>query len=305
MPRLTLATAATKLLSDIAEPVVSSFNLAAALFKIVGAGEYDGVQLRTQNTILAKKRYNSIVTGLVSRGIIKTKVDASKAIFFELPLYKTSSVDEILCIIDPFCYVSHLSAMYYYGLTIRIPESVFVTTKRQAEWKVAAQKIMVDELGDAYDVYREQKLPVLTKPNIEKIKNRVVKCYATKSYGAFKRLREKHIAIATIGQTFLDMLREPGLCGGIFHVVETYREHADKYAKTIIEEINSSGHDIDKVRAGYILNELCGINSEIIDSWLPLVQRGGSRKLDASSDYSHVYSEKWSLSINVDGVADE
>ena len=106
--------------------------------------------------------------------------------------------------------------------------------------------------------------------------------------------------VATIGRTFLDMLREPELCGGIYHVLEIYAAHAQRYLRLIIDVINRHGTKIDKVRAGYILDERLGLLHPIIDSWLEFAQRGGSRKLLANAPYRSRFSEKWCLSINIE-----
>ena len=37
-----------------------------------------------------------------------------------------------------------------------------------------------------------------------------------------------------------------------------------------------------------------------IDEWAKNVQRGGSRKLDPEGPYRETFSERWSLSLNVD-----
>ncbi len=44
----------------------------------------------------------------------------------------------------------------------------------------------------------------------------------------------------------------------------------------------------------------CNIKNAQIDQWQQYAQRGGSRKIDSTKEYSHVYSEKWCLSINIE-----
>ena len=66
----------------------------------------------------------------------------------------------------------------------------------------------------------------------------------------------------------------------------------------ITDEITQHGQPIDKVRAGYILEERLALSNEVIDSWAQYAQRGGSRKLDATAEYIPQWSDKWCLSIN-------
>jgi len=78
-----------------------------------------------------------------------------------------------------------------------------------------------------------------------------------------------------------------------------FEEHCESYLPLIVDEINQHGKPIDKVRAGYIMEELCGIGDEKFSSWGAFAQRGGSRKLDASSEYVSKWSEKWKISLNL------
>lgn len=304
MAQIPLPSAAAQLISELAVPVLTPYELAAHLSELIRVGEYKGTRVKTRLSRLTKKKYNGLVDALITIGVIKAKGFSHYAKYFKTPLYKSTTHEEIVCILDRFCYLSHLSAMFFYGLTIRIPDSIFITTKANQDWKSSALKVMKSELGDAFEDFEAEKLPRMTMQHIEKIRSRVINTYVTKRYGEFRILHDKKFRIATIGQTFLDMLREPNLCGGIYHVIEVYRSYAKQYAKAIIDEIDVSGSAVDKVRAGYLLDEVCGISNGKVDSWLMFAQRGGSRKLDPGSDYYHVYSEKWKLSLNVEGVFD-
>jgi predicted transcriptional regulator of viral defense system len=152
---------------------------------------------------------------------------------------------------------------------------------------------------DTIDEFYESSFPRLNRITINKVNKVGVVKYSSDHLGAFKTLKNRMIRISTIGRTFLDMLRRPDLCGGIFHVMDVFKDHSEKYLTLIIDEIDQHGKQIDKVRAGYILEEICGIHDERIEAWLQFVQRGGSRKLDPTEEYSSEYSERWCLSINI------
>jgi hypothetical protein len=56
---------------------------------------------------------------------------------------------------------------------------------------------------------------------------------------------------------------------------------------------------MDQARAGYILEEKCGLSHALIDEWAKSAIRGGSRRLDPQAEYVPIFSERWCISINV------
>ncbi|WP_238532113.1 hypothetical protein [Rahnella aquatilis] len=106
------------------------------------------------------------------------------------------------------------------------------------------------------------------------------------------------VRVTNIGETFLDMLKEPDLCGGFEHVFSVFENYHEKFLPVILKEISKNGNSMDKARAGYILEEVIGIKNKVIESWKDDVKRGGSRKLIPSNPYKNVFSETWCISIN-------
>lgn len=82
--------------------------------------------------------------------------------------------------------------------------------------------------------------------------------------GAYLSIQGKTLRVSTIGRTFLDMIREPNLCGGIYHVLDVYAEHAPRYLRLIVDKVDRYGSPIDKVRIGYILKS--ALSSNILPS---------------------------------------
>ena len=110
--------------------------------------------------------------------------------------------------------------------------------------------------------------------------------FESKPAGASINLRGTGIRLATIGQTFLDMLQRPKLCGGMSHVLDIYAEHVPTWLGEIIASIGSTNSKLVKSRAGYILEERLGFHNKIVESCKDLEQRGGSRKLDSSNVFA-------------------
>ncbi|HRJ53090.1 MAG TPA: hypothetical protein PLE99_09995 [Candidatus Thiothrix moscowensis] len=89
------------------------------------------------------------------------------------------------------------------------------------------------------------------KPGGE-IQGKTIQEHTRKDYHPYP---EQHgsggIRVAPIGRTFLDMLQEPGYCGGFSHVLEVFTEYAGDYLPVILKTIDKEGQVIDKVRGVY------------------------------------------------------
>ncbi len=209
------------------------------------------------------------------------------------------STEEIICSADPFAYVSHLSAMEFHGLTDRLPMTIFITTLPYPEWKAQAEHIMQSALGTDWEVFNASGLPQMTRPKIEKVERKQVHVISSAVAGAYIKVRESTTRVSSLGRTYLDMLRKPELCGGINHVIDVYKSHARDCLDLIISEVSDHGNKIERARAGFVLENYCEITDSRVSAWVSDVQRGGSRKLDASAEYMPKFSERWGISINV------
>ena len=208
--------------------------------------------------------------------------------------------DEITCLVDPFCYISHLSAMQRYGLTDRRPEALHITTPSSPLIKTLIQKKMEKDYGvPLTEINHDEFLRLTITHHPHNVRKRKIENYSTKNWGEHIPIKGTHARISTIGQTFLDMLEEPKLCGGMSHIIDIWKEYAQDYIQDIIASINDAQKPIYKVRAGYILDEIMGIKKPEIMEWKKYAQRGGSRILDPSKPFINNYSEKWMISINV------
>ena len=244
---------------------------------------------------LKKNTITGIIERFLSLGLLQLNKSFPKNNIYNI-IGKKPSIEEISCIINPFSYISHLSAIEHHGLTNRISKTLFLSSPPEKKWNELAKQKMSSDLGELFSDYLKSGLPRLKRINIDKINKHTLNIYKSCYLGAFKS--HNNIRVSKIGRTFLDMIREPNLCGGIEHILDLYQEHAEKYLRLIVEEINRNGKKIDKVRAGYILTERCKLDHPLIHEWEQCVQRGGSQKLDASAEYSPEYSERWNLSIN-------
>jgi predicted transcriptional regulator of viral defense system len=296
-----LNSAVTRCLSKNISPVISDYELSVIFFNFLKNKKFLGEIIDVPPNIrpVLKHIRKKVILPLEKFGILIPHNDFPYGRVFQI-LGKPQNAEEIACSIDPFAYISHLSAMAFHGLTNRLPKIIYISTSPFKNWVTSAKEKMKKDFGEYLDEYLNSDLPKLTKIRFEIIeKNRIIK-YASIRHGAFKHIEGRALRVSTIGRTFLDMLRKPEYCGGMSHVIEIFTKHAEQYSKLIIEEIDRHGKTIEKVRAGYLLEEFCHIEDQRINEWVKYAQQGGSRKLDPTKEYREVYSSRWCLSLNVD-----
>jgi hypothetical protein len=204
----------------------------------------------------------------------------------------------VLCCLDPFGYVSHLSAMEYHGLTDRLSKTIYFTTPPAPEWTQMASARMRRDLGEAYEGYVKAGMPRLRRLVLKRLDRRPIEYHHRRTAGGYRLAAHGAVRVASLGRTWLEMLQDPDRCGGLQHVIEVFRERARDHLRLILAELERHGSEIDRARAGYLLEEHAGIQDPVLDAWQRRVQRGGSRKLCAHAEYSPRYSERWCLSLN-------
>ncbi len=210
--------------------------------------------------------------------------------------------EDICGIVEPSCYISHLSAMARYGLTDRRSAKLHLTMPDLKTVKGIWQGIFekdytADELNALSNTQIVPPSPRTAFPNI--VRGQKIKVTRTSHPGTSTPIRGSYARIASIGQVFCDMLEDTEACGGMKHVMEVWEEHAAVYLDEIIESIGNRPNKITKVRAGYLLDEFIGIKDARIQQWTKFAQRGGSSLLNPTARFEPIFSEKWMLSLNV------
>jgi predicted transcriptional regulator of viral defense system len=291
--------ALTLSLGSLDDPVITSYQLGKVLLTLYIDKKFRGEDLsKLQKDFPDFRDFERSVSKLLDEGVLSTYRGLPNTVYTILGRSKVNEED-VACTVDPFCYLSHLSAMDYHGLTNRIPSKIFLSSPSTKMWKESALKKMQGDLKEQLTTYIESGLPTLKRVQFQKLASKQVHIHNSLHLGAYKNVRGRQLRVSTIGRTFLDMLRTPNLCGGMTHVLDIFAEFGEKYLRLITDEIDSHGKPIDKVRAGYIFEERLNVKSDTIKSWENLIQRGGSRKLDPSEEYIPEWSEKWCISLNI------
>ncbi len=203
--------------------------------------------------------------------------------------------EEIVCLVDSACYVSHLSAMQRWGLTNRTPQSLALT-RPDRDIATAALRARMNEVMENQE---PNLFPLKLVKHPDRVRRRKVVVHESKMAGECLTNRGTNFRLSTIGQTFLDMLRAPGLCGGMSHVLDVWQEHAATYLDEIVCAVDGAVNGLVKSRAGYILQERMDLHHPRIENWKAFGQRGGSRKLDPARDFAPTISKTWMISLNV------
>jgi len=298
---LNLVEAASSFVISLDQSVITDYQIGIFIFHSYLSKIYKDHPLRLKKDYPQGQDYNRLIGALLRGNIIKHRKGFPERSVFEIQNKPSVSTKELFCLIDPFAYISHLSAMVYYKLSDLKEEFLIVSSYPTGLWRENSYKSMENDCGgeENLEIYIHSALPRLRNLKIDKVDDVSIIEYHSKNIGSFKHFRNNRIRVSTIGRTFLDMLRRPDLCGDMKHVQKVYKEHARYYLMPILKEIDEHGSQVEKVRAGYILEEVCNIKDPFIEKWLVFVHRGGSRKLDPFKEYSPVYSERWSLSLNI------
>ena len=295
---LNLVEAASSYILGLEQSVITDYQMGLFVYHSYLSKKYRGQDLRLTKEHPEKEDYNRLIRNILNKNILSSR-EGFAGVVFNIPNKPPASIEEVCCAIDPFAYISHLEAMGYYGFSSSPEDTVFLSSYPVSVWRKRASDVMVKDCGgeEGLRIYKKSNLPRLRKININRIPGVEVIGYNDKNIST--TFKSKRIRIASVERTFLDMLRRPDLCGGIKNVMQVYKTHVAEYLESTLKAIDQNGSQIEKIRAGYILEEICGIRHFIIESWLQFVQRGNSRKLDPAKEFSSKYSERWCLSLNL------
>jgi predicted transcriptional regulator of viral defense system len=240
-----------------------------------------------------KKKLSEVTDYLVSSGLVQKPYDN----YFVIANKDPSDL-EIVCSLYNIGYITYLSAMRFYNLTNRIPKRIDYIAPTRPLWKKTQSQLLSENRIDGENLEKNNVfIPPYPSERI-KIKGKYLNVHS-RSHLYPHMNKGESIRIISIGDLFLEMVRNPDLCGGFQHVLEVYEEMAEVLLNEIIDSVELYGNAIDKSRIGFILNSHLDIQDPIIDEWKAYsTARGGSRKMISNEPYSDSYSEDWCISLN-------
>jgi predicted transcriptional regulator of viral defense system len=293
-------------LRDRRWPIITSYELFRLVWEVYSFPERFPIKIRKRVSSPGWLQYNRVITELSSERFIRPDPDldggqetGTLTKVFRVSEIPDSDAEDIICLYDPFASISYLSAMQRYSITVRQPKSLYITSLEARLWRKEAYNKTKDDFGfdpSEVDLAFFRTLSFTEIP--DRLRDRSITVKRTIHPFRSQSITDGFGRIIQIGDLFVQMLHSPDLCGGMAHVLEIWENHSDTYRNEIIESVNRIDSSIIKVRAGYIMSELCEIDDDRIQIWKKFAQRGGSRKLDPSAPYEPVYSEDWMISLN-------
>ncbi|MDP3549332.1 MAG: hypothetical protein Q8R81_02940 [Novosphingobium sp.] len=283
-------------IEDSGLPLVTEFSLYRLASPIVETGEYAGRKVSRVPSFWHAQQARAMIRTLAKRKALVPDDDFRTGVWHVVGALQSASAEEAICLVDPFAYISHLSAMHRFGITERAPESLHITTPSRALWTVLREEKTQMLFGDR----APGEVPTLARIGCAPIvRRRPVVVHESKHPAEPTPLADNHARIAPIGRIFCDMLDQPQLCGGMHHVLDCFDRHAENWLEDIATAVDNFDSPIVKVRAGYILLEWLELECDAAAKWVQFAQRGGSRKLDPHAPYGATFSEKWMIALNV------
>ena len=187
-----LAEALTGKLSEYGDPIITDYKLFLETWKIY-------VERKTKYLRGDKP---SLVTFRRTRDILKEEkiIDRDKDYgrMWRIIPNQDKTADEVVCIADQFCYISHISAMQRYGLTDRRPEALYLT---QATPKSAREMIAKQITADFGNVSNDEEFEVPSIPathHPKRVRRRPVRTKTTTHFGEWRSVRGTASRIASI-----------------------------------------------------------------------------------------------------------
>jgi predicted transcriptional regulator of viral defense system len=240
------------------------------------------------------KEAQLILARLSARGALR-KIDASANIYqVTSPFASSSPIQdyEILFEANPYCSLSHHTALLFHHLTDTYSHTVHVFQPAPSSSDIPLGTTSRD--WDFYDPPQGKKLKKIGTTPV--IWHSLTHTHGTREYREYGYT----IQVTDVERTLLDGLLEPDWCGGFENVVRAWKEAQDRLnLALLVHYVDTFNSMILRQRVGFILKKL-NLPHPALSSWKTTLSHGGSSRLVAKNPFSSQYDEEWFLSINAD-----
>ena len=278
-------------------PVVTEYRLYVIVHDMIQKGLVKTLPIKPFPRVWDRAQCRRLLRKLESKDILVPDNDFAAGVWIVVQSTRAASAEDACCLVDPFAYVSHLSAMQLYGLTDRAPAALHLTVPAPKLWAEMRNERIARDLGSNTSLIDASPLNRVSLAG-SAVRRRPVRVHTTSHPVTPTPLADGFARVAPIGHVFAGMLPEPELHGGIRHAIEVWEASAEPWLDDIIAAVDQQPRKLAKVRAGYVLSELMDVKDERVDAWRAFAQRGGSQKLDPEAPYVPRWSDDWMLSLN-------
>lgn len=295
---ITLIDAVQEAILALQAPLITDYDVYLQARRIVQTGEHAGQPIKRLPKAWDASRTRQMLSRLEARSVLTPDPDFASGVWRILQTEQPSPAAEAACIADPFCYVSHYSALELHGLAPEPSETLQLSRPARLLWNALRDDRVAAEVGRRE--FQDAAGLLLRATPADTLRGRPVLVHETRRPAAFVTLEDGRTRVATVGDTLVAALAEPGFFGGMGEALKVWDVHAGAYLEAVIAAVDRIDVKIVKVRAGYILTERLGLADPRIDAWRAYAQRGGSRRLDPDAPYRPTFSEAWMISLNVE-----
>ena len=246
------ATLLVQMARDSDRSVVTEFDLfllARQLFRDRG---YRGAKIPSRNGPLDARRARKLLSeatfdldhypGEVPSHYLPRDPDFTSVLF----TVGDGDATKVMLDADPFCYLSHASALAFHGLGADTSE-LHISTPMRGQWTGYARHYMEAMLGDDLTSVTDEheRLFPLTQPKpYPKVRGRPLHRHELSNPLPPTSFDPERTRVSPPGATFRDTLAAPGWCGGMDHVITIWRTYAARYADAIICAIAEASEKI-------------------------------------------------------------
>lgn len=223
------------------------------------------------------------VTATVTKHLVSKSLVSCPSNLYSIVQAARPNPYAVVTSLYPVGYLSYLSAMRFYNITNRLPKNIDWVVPHKSDWQAALLSVGAysDMPYPSSEIDIDNKRLIIHSSDDFKVRQN--------TYG---------VRVISIGDLFIQMLRNPRPCGGFQHVIETFEWYADDWFDTIIESVQSIGTATDKHRIGFILEVFLEMPDKRISEWKSCNTKEEPYKMTDSSEILGPYNHDWNIQLN-------
>ena len=294
------------LIEDFESLFISRQKLFLFYISVINSGKYKKnkiVGLRSNTNILRK--FDLSCNYLIENKVVFAGPKTSKGYKF---FYKRQSKLKPLnavCDLFPYGYLSFLTAMKFYNLTMISSESIYFTTFNRTKWKETALRYISSELTlDIKEIHNDFLSRMIPAYPVDQqiLKNDLIVTIDSQLKISDFDIVQSGIRVQKMMPLLIDMTRKPQYCGGLELVLDIYRKQPLDVFEQLLPYLEKNGTDMDKARIGFICHKLLKIDHPFLNKWITEIKienkRGSSRKLVSYLPFAPKFDDIWNISLN-------